>query len=556
MKSFWLNPVISAGLGAWLMAIPALAAEPAEPIAPAPAAPPETTSNTNAPPAETPPPAAPSGAAPAGPADGAAAAPAPAPAAAPAPEADTAPVGPVPDGQLRLNFRDAPLDLVLNYLSDAAGFIINLETEVRGRVTVWSGQPLTKDEAVDVLNSVLNKNGYAALRNGRTLTIVSRDAAKKRDIPVITGSNPVDIPKTDDVVTQIVPVRYINAAQVARDLQPLLPSEAGLTANEGGNALVITDTQTNIRRMVEIVKALDTSVASIASVKVFPLKYADAKALATIVGSVFQSQETGRSSDPRAQFMARFGGGFRGGPGGGGGDMSGGSSGSSGGRAGASRVVAVADERSNSLVVSAPEDLMPTVEKVVESVDTNVEDIMELRVFALKNADPTEMSDMLMSLFPDETTGSSSRRGGFQFGGPGGMMFGGNRGSGSSADSDRLKRQSRVLAVPDPRTRSIVVSASRDMMEQITPMIAQLDSDSSKKQQVYVFPVENSDPVEIEEILRGLFEGNNTRNTRSTTSRNQGAGSQLSNRASQRNTGSSSRTGTRNGTSSFGSGTR
>ncbi|HNQ89212.1 MAG TPA: secretin N-terminal domain-containing protein [Verrucomicrobiota bacterium] len=545
MKGFWLRPAIAAGLGAWLMAAPAPAAEPAAPGAPAPAAPSETIT-TNAPPADTP---APSTEAPPASAAGTAAAPDAAPAPGSATEAEPAPVGPVPDGQLRLNFRDAPLDLVLNYLSDAAGFIINLETEVRGRVTVWSGQPLTKEEAVDVLNAVLNKNGYAALRNGRTLTIVGRDDAKKRDIPVITGSNPTDIPKTDDVVTQIVPVRYINAAQVARDLQPLLPSEAGLTANEGGNALVITDTQTNIRRMVEIVKALDTSVASIASVKVFPLKYADAKALATIVRDVFTTQETGRSSDPRAQFMARFGGGFRGGPGGGG-DNAGGSGGSSGGRAGASRVVAVADERSNSLVVSAPEDLMPTVEKVVEAVDTNVEDVMELRVFALKNADPTEMADMLISLFPDETS-TSNMRGGFRFGGPG-MTMGGNRNA--STDSDRMKRQSRVLAVPDPRTRSIVVSASHDMMEQITPMIAQLDADNSKKQQVYVFPVENSDPMEIEEILRGLFEGNNTRNTRSTrtSTRNQGAGTQLSNRASQRNTSSSGRTGTRTGSSGMG----
>src|SRR5690349_10050921 len=85
---------------------------------------------------------------------------------------------------LRLNFRGVPLDMVLNYLSEAAGFIIVLETEAKGKVDVWSNQPLTKEEAVDLLNTILNKNGYAAIRNGRTLRIVNREDAKKMNIPV------------------------------------------------------------------------------------------------------------------------------------------------------------------------------------------------------------------------------------------------------------------------------------------------------------------------------------------------------------------------------------
>src|ERR1035441_2747889 len=51
---------------------------------------------------------------------------------------------------LRLNFHNAPLNLVLEYLSDAAGFVINKVTDVRGSVDV-QGKDLTKDEAVQVL---------------------------------------------------------------------------------------------------------------------------------------------------------------------------------------------------------------------------------------------------------------------------------------------------------------------------------------------------------------------------------------------------------------------
>jgi general secretion pathway protein D len=88
------------------------------------------------------------------------------------------------------------LELVLDYLSESAGFIIDLQTEVKGKVDVWSSQPLTRDEAVEVLNSVLNRNGYAAIRTGRTLTIVTREDARKMNIPVISGGDPNDHPST------------------------------------------------------------------------------------------------------------------------------------------------------------------------------------------------------------------------------------------------------------------------------------------------------------------------------------------------------------------------
>src|ERR1035441_9874148 len=79
---------------------------------------------------------------------------------------------------LRLNFHNAPLNLVLDYLSDAAGFVINKESDVRGPVDI-QGKGLTKDEAVEVLNSALKKNGYAIVRNGRILNIVTQDRSEE-----------------------------------------------------------------------------------------------------------------------------------------------------------------------------------------------------------------------------------------------------------------------------------------------------------------------------------------------------------------------------------------
>lgn len=433
-----------------------------------------------------------------------------------------------------LNFRGVPLEMVLNYLSEAAGFVIILETKLEGKVDMWSNQPLSKDGAVNVLNTILNKNGYAAIRNDQVLTIVNRDEAKKREIPVKSGSDPESIPKSDEMITQILPVRYANATQLTKDLLPLLPSHANMTANESGNALVITDTQASIHRMAEIVKALDTSIASISAIRVFPLQYADAKELATVVKELFDTQSTntrgggGGGGGVAGQLFARFGGGggFPGGAGGGAGGGRGGAggadgSGDSAARKAASRVVAVADERTNSLVVSAPDEFIPTIEQLVKEIDTNVTDVTEVRVFHLKNSDPQEMADILSGLFPDDTkTDGNNAQVQFNRGGPFGGGGGGRGGAAATATSSRNKKQGRVIAVADQRTASVIVSAAKQLMVQIEEMVAQLDSNPAKKQKVFVYSLENADVQNVEEILRGMFESQNARNNQSTTRQN------------------------------------
>src|SRR3954466_2774263 len=82
------------------------------------------------------------------------------PAAATAPVPEPAPAN-TPRGTLRFNFRGAPLETVLNYMSEAAGFIIVLETPVRGTVDMWSAQPVTREESIQLLNAALNKNGFS-----------------------------------------------------------------------------------------------------------------------------------------------------------------------------------------------------------------------------------------------------------------------------------------------------------------------------------------------------------------------------------------------------------
>jgi general secretion pathway protein D len=425
---------------------------------------------------------------------------------------------------LRLNFRGARLDQVLDYLSDAAGFVINKEADVKGTVDVWSKEPVSKEEAVDLLNSVLKKNGYAVIRNGRILTIISRDEAKTADLEVTSGSDPNEVDKSDEVITRIIPVRYANVTQLLANLQPLLPMSATLTANESANTLILVATKTDIKRMLKIVTALDTSIATVSTIKVFPLEYADAKDLATVIQQLFGTQTSAQGAaavNPRAQLFNMFVGG-RGG-GGTAGNARGGGTGGGGGGAAAVRVVAVGDDRTNSLIVSAPAELMATITDMVAKIDQPVSDVTELRVFHLMNADPVELADQFAQLFPDETrTGSSQGTGGFMFGGRGGFARG-TAAASQASTSERARKMGRVLAVPDQRTSSIIVSAASTLMPQIAAMIAQLDASPAKRERVAIYELQNADPLDVHQVLQDLFNRNTYMRSSSTRNNQQNA---------------------------------
>ncbi len=421
--------------------------------------------------------------------------------------ANTAPM----DKSLRLNFRGVPLEMVLNYMSDAAGFIIHPKVDVKGKVTVWSDKPLTQEESVTLLKQVLNENGYTAIQDDRILTIMKTEDAKKNAIPVRKGNLAANIPRNSDVVTQIIPVRSLNVVQLAKDLKPLLSDEAILTANESGNSLVMTDAQINIRRITEIVAALDSVGASSSTIKVFPLKYADAKTLASLIKELFPTQDTTRTGN-NGPFggmgggFGRFRGGGGGGPGGGFPGGGGGNTDSENGHTPTARVSAVSDDHSNSLVVSAPDELMPTISELVTSVDSPVDDITKVEVFHLKHADAVEMADLLTSLFPDDTkannTDATRRFGGFPFGPP--------QNNTANNKSDRMKRIGTVTAVADRRTSSVVVSASTDLMPQIEAMVKGLDENDAHKMKVFSFPLANADPQDVLQVMQDLFQSSST----------------------------------------------
>ena len=161
------------------------------------------------------------------------------------------------DEKILLNFKNATLATILEYLSEVAGLVVVMDVEIDGRMTVISRQPMTVQEAISLINSILIEREYAAIRMGRTLKIVPLEEAKKMNIPVRQGGNPEEVVPSDEIVTHVIPIRYAKAESLQAQLSVLLPTYANITANVETNTLVITDTTANIRRMIEIVNAVE-----------------------------------------------------------------------------------------------------------------------------------------------------------------------------------------------------------------------------------------------------------------------------------------------------------
>jgi len=314
---------------------------------------------------------------------------------------------------LRLNFRNAPLEMVLHYLSDAAGFIIVMDTQVRGNVSVISSHPMTRDEAVDLLNAVLNKNGYAAIRDGRTLTILDKNDAKTRNIPVKTSNDPGSIPNNAEIVTQIITIRFVEARQLVTDLSSFVSPQATIVANEAGNSIVVTDTQSNIRHLAEIIRAIDDSAEGETEIRVFHLTHASPADVAGELGQIFPTSGT---SGGQVQTPFRFGGG--GGPGGGGpggffgrmmaANAAGGSGGSQNSRVQKqTQVLAVADARTSSVIVTASKDLMQEIAGMMEQLDVPSNRDQKVFVYHMDNGDPQQVLTVLQNMFQTSTTSRS-----------------------------------------------------------------------------------------------------------------------------------------------------
>jgi len=433
------------------------------------------------------------------------------------------------DGEIKikLNFQDAPLQSVLEYLSETAGLtVVSDEPIIDGRMTVISRQPISLDQAVSLINSILKEKSLTTVLTGKTLKVVTLEKAKKENIPVFTGRDPDAVIPGDNVVTYVIPVSHVTALALKQNLQVLVPEYASIEANEDGNALIITDTTANIKRLMKIIKALDTHMATVAEIRVFRLINTDATSVANLINSMFQQQQQGgtrgqqgaRNPMEMMMQMRGAGPGGRGAFGGRGSSDRGDSSGQNqGGGSVNVQVVAAADTRTNSVVVRGPTEAMEVVADMIKALDDRAVKVAGVRVFQLRYADAMNTAQIINELF-----GESSSSGSQEDRRPMFFMRGG-QGARNTQQQEESSNTLKVTAAADSRTNTIVVTGPDSILDVVADVIKNLDSQIPTVADVKVFHLEYADAQDTAELINEVFGESRTssQTTRSTGQQNQ-----------------------------------
>jgi general secretion pathway protein D len=317
----------------------------------------------------------------------------PPPAPPPPPPAVTsdAPAPRAPSRQLVLNFDNADVEVVVQAAAEIVGFNYVLAPAARGRkVTVQTSGKISSDEVFGVLLTILDVNGLAAVRSGNLYRIIPREGAPQTSVKTVVGRDVTATLPPDEVVTQIVPLRFINAQDAVTLLRPFVPAQGTIAAHRETNLLILTDTAANIRRLLDMLQLVDVEVA-LNELQIIPLKHADAQELAQIVAQLFASGRLGAGAAGAAPPGVAIPPPPPGPPP---------APGPSGTGAGATeRPLIVPERRSNSLVVHARKQDMEIIRRLIEKLDVDIYGGQRVFIYFAENTKARDLATTLDAIY-------------------------------------------------------------------------------------------------------------------------------------------------------------
>ena len=144
---------------------------------------------------------------------------------------------------------------VINLISELTGKSFLVDDKVRGKVTIIAPTEVTLEEAYQIFLSVLEIQGFTIVPQGPIIKIIPSRDVKDNPIPTATDTQHPFSPTTESFVTQLVPLQYADANDIRGLLTPLVSKESSLLAY-ATNSLIVTDTVSNINRLLKIITAL------------------------------------------------------------------------------------------------------------------------------------------------------------------------------------------------------------------------------------------------------------------------------------------------------------
>ncbi|MBT5488968.1 MAG: type II secretion system protein GspD, partial [Halieaceae bacterium] len=243
-----------------------------------------------------------------------------------------------------VNLKDTDIQEFIKFVADVTGTTMVVDPNVKGKVRVISSKPVTQAELYDLFLSILDVQGYTAVRSGQVVRIVPSKDARSSPVPLIENQ---DLLSNDEYVTQVIRLDNISAAKLIPVLRPLVPQQAHMAAYAPSNAIIISDIRSNIGRIVEIIERMDRS--AIQTTEIIRLKYGVAEDVVSMLNTLEKARQ-GEGAEANKD------------------------------------VILVADKRTNSVVVTADEMSVERIRKLVAYFDSPLEQSGNVRVVYLEYA--------------------------------------------------------------------------------------------------------------------------------------------------------------------------
>jgi general secretion pathway protein D len=311
------------------------------------------------------------------------------------------------------NYKDADLSQIIQAVAEVTGKNFIIDPRVNAKVTMLSATPMSPAAFYEAFLSVLQVYGYVAVPAGKVIKIVPNTDA--RQLPA--NDLPTDVSKTsDEIVTQIISMKNVSAAQLVPILRPLIPQYGQLAAYAAGNMLIISDRASNVSRIVRIVQRMDESGDE--PIEVIALHNASAADVVRVVNSLNQ--------------------------------------GGQGAEGAASAAKIVADDRTNSILLTGEKSQRLKLKALIINMDTPLATGGDTQVRYLRYADAEKIADKLKG----QATASAKAQGGPPTAGTGG----------GSPNVDAS-----VTIWADIATNALIITAPPKIMKSLMAVIDKLD---------------------------------------------------------------------------------
>lgn len=272
----------------------------------------------------------------------------------PAPQPQPAP--PARDQRyVTIDFDNVDIQVFIKFISELTGKNFVIDDKVKGKVTIISPRKIAVDEVYKVFESVLEVYGFATVQAGDVIKIIQSLQAREKSLETRLQHEPATM--EDKYVTQIISLDHANPDEMKRVLDPLISKTSVILSYPPAGMLVITDVLSNIKRLQEIIEALDVDGVG-GLISYVPLKYASATEAIKSLNVLFQQQKGAIAP-----------------------------------------VKIVADERTNALIIAATENDTTRVRELVALMDKEVpRGAGMIRVYYLQNAKAEDTAKVLTSL--------------------------------------------------------------------------------------------------------------------------------------------------------------